>query len=134
MFGELIELMDIGVIRFPYEYDGRDFVKIKKSESKDEEEFEEYELSDDEKLALVNIDLMKQEITAIEKISNKENTSVTYALSSEAVRKNYHDDRAYVLILLAHRLYELRRKNTVRQHREDADDFIFEFKAPKKYF
>lgn len=67
MFEELIELMDIGVIRFPYEYDGRDFVKIKKSESKDEEEFEEYELSDDEKLALVNIDLMKQEITAIEK-------------------------------------------------------------------
>lgn len=134
MFEELIELMDIGVIRFPYEYDGRDFIKIKKSESKDEEEFEEYELSDDEKLALVNIDLMKQEITAIEKTTNKENTSVTYALSSEAVRKNYHDDRAYVLILLAHRLYELRRKNAVRQHREDVDDFIFEFKTPKKYF
>lgn len=134
MFEELIELMDIGVIRFPYEYDGRDFIKIKKSENKDEEEFEEYELSDDEKLALVNIDLMKQEITAIEKTTNKENTSVTYALSSEAVRKNYHDDRAYVLILLAHRLYELRRKNTVRQHREDTNDFIFEFRTPKKYF
>lgn len=134
MFEELIELMDIGVIRFPYEYDGRDFIKIKKSENKDEEEFEEYELSDDEKLALVNIDLMKQEITAIEKTTNKENTSVTYALSSEAVRKNYHDDRAYVLILLAHRLYELRRKNTVRQRREDTNDFIFEFRTPKKYF
>lgn len=134
MFEEFIELIDLGVIRFPYEYDGRDFVKVKKSTDKDEEEFEEYELSDDEKLALINIDLMKSEITAIEKTTNKENTSVTYALSSEAVRKNYHDDRAYVLILLAHRLYELRRKNTVRQHREDTDDFIFEFKAPKKYF
>lgn len=87
MFEEFIELIDLGVIRFPYEYDGRDFVKVKKSTDKDEEEFEEYELSDDEKLALINIDLMKSEITAIEKTTNKENTSVTYALSSEAVRK-----------------------------------------------
>ena len=132
MFEECIELMDLGIIHFPYEYDGRDFIKVKEIENK-EEKFEEYELSGDEKLALANIDLMKQEIAAIEKISNKENTTITYALSSEAVRKNYHDDRAYVLILLAHRLYELRRKNTVRQTRESDEEFHVIFKKPKTY-
>ena len=132
MFEECIELMDLGVIRFPFEYDGRDFIKVKESE-KNEENFEEYELSNEEKLALANIDLMKAEITAIQKIENKEKTTVTYALSPEAVKKNYHDDRAYVLILLAHRLYELRRKNTVRQQREPEEEVYFKFRQPKTY-
>lgn len=132
MFEECIELMDLGVIRFPYEYDGRDFIKVTSVENK-EEVIEEHELSNDEKLALANIDLMKAEITAIEKTTNKEKTTATYALSPEAVRKNYHDDRAYVLILLAHRLYELRRKNTVRQTRESDEEFHVIFKKPKTY-
>lgn len=132
MFEECIELLDLGVIRFPYEYDGRDFIKVKES-GKNEESFEEYELSNEEKLALANIDLMKSEITAIQKIQNKEKTTVTYALSPEAVKKNYHDDRAYVLILLAHRLYELRRKNTVRQTRESDEEFHVIFRKPKSY-
>ena len=132
MFEECIELMDLGVIRFPYEYDGRDFIKVTSVENK-EEVIEEHELSNDEKLALANIDLMKAEITAIEKTTNKEKTTATYALSPEAVRKNYHDDRAYVLILLAHRLYELRRKNTVRQTRESDEEFHVIFRKPKSY-
>jgi hypothetical protein len=132
MFEECIELMDLGVIRFPYEYDGRDFIKVKEVE-KGEEKFQEHELSNEEKLALANIDLMKAEITAIEKTTNKEKTTVTYALSPEAVHKNYHDDRAYVLILLAHRLYELRRKNTVRQTRESDEEFHVIFRKPKSY-
>ena len=132
MFEECIELMDLGVIRFPYEYDGRDFIKVKEVE-KGEEKFQEHELSNEEKLALANIDLMKAEITAIEKTTNKEKTTATYALSPEAVHKNYHDDRAYVLILLAHRLYELRRKNTVRQTRESDEEFHVIFKKPKTY-
>lgn len=133
MFEECIELMDLGVIRFPFEYDGRDFIKVKENVEKGEETFKEYELSNEEKLALANIDLMKAEITAIEKIENKEKTTVTYALSPEAVKKNYHDDRAYVLILLAHRLYELRRKNTVRQTRESDEEFHVIFRKPKSY-
>lgn len=132
MFEELIELMDIGVIRFPYEYDGKDYIKIKDIVD-GEETFTEHELTPDEKISLANIDLMKQEITSIEKTTNKENTSVTYALSSEAVRKNYHDDRAYVLILLAHRLYEIRRKSSVRQEREDSEVVALKFRQPKSY-
>lgn len=132
MFEECIELMDLGVIHFPYEYDGRDFIKVT-SIVDGEEVIQEHELSNDEKLALANIDLMKAEITAIEKTTNKEKTTATYALSPEAVRKNYHDDRAYVLILLAHRLYELRRKNTVRQTRESDEEFHVIFRKPKSY-
>lgn len=50
----------------------------------------------------------------MQKTTNPENTTVTYALPPDRIHK-MHDDRAYTLVLLAHRLYELRRKDKVRQ-------------------
>ena len=68
----------------------------------------------EEQTTWVNIDLMKNEITSMQKTTNSENTTVTYALPPDRIHK-MHDDRAYTLVLLAHRLYELRRKDKVRQ-------------------
>lgn len=56
---------------------------------------------------------MKAEITSIYKTENQEKTSVSYALSKEKENK-MHDDRFYVAILLAHRLYEIRRSSSIR--------------------
>lgn len=133
MVEEFIELMNLGVIHFPYEYNGNDFVKVKSGIDKitGDELFSPYDLSDEEKMALVNIDLMKTEITSIHKFSNQENTSVTYALSKEKENR-MHDDRFYVAIMLAHRLYELRRgakvnNGNVQKHNVS----MFSFKTPQ---
>lgn len=133
MVEEFIELMNLGVIRFPYEYGGNDFVRMKTGIDKvtGDEIFTPYDLSDAEKLALTNIDLMKNEITNIHRFSNQENTSVTYALSKEKERK-MHDDRFYCVIMLAHRLYKLRRgaktNNGVTKQQSTA---MFSFKTPQ---
>lgn len=84
MVEEFIELMELGVIRFPYSYSGADFLKIVKGVNEDGEEIlENYMLSQDEKLHLSQIDLMKTEICSIHKSQNAEGTSVTYALAKE---------------------------------------------------
>lgn len=116
MFEELIELMNLGVVHFPLEYNGGDYVQVVDSVDKatGQEILKTHELSLDEQTAWVNIDLMKNEITSVQKTTNPENTSVTYALPPDRANK-MHDDRAYTLVLLAHRLYELRRKDKVRQ-------------------
>ena len=116
MFEELIELMNLGVIHFPLEYNGGDYVQVVDGVDKEtgQEILKTHELSLDEQTAWVNIDLMKNEITSMQKTTNPENTSVTYALPPDRANK-MHDDRAYTLVLLAHRLYELRRKDKVRQ-------------------
>lgn len=109
MVEELIELMDLGVIRFPYEYSGQDVIKyISGKDENGEEIMDTHELSFEEKLALTNIDLLKQEVTSIHKFQNAEKTSTTYALPKDKENK-MHDDRFYTLIMLAHRLYEIRR-------------------------
>lgn len=116
MFEELIELMNLGVIHFPLEYNGGDYVQVVDGIDKatGQEILKTHELSLEEQTSWVNIDLMKNEITSMQKTTNPENTSVTYALPPDRINK-LHDDRAYTLVLLAHRLYELRRKDKVRQ-------------------
>lgn len=135
MFKELIELIDLGVIKFPYEYDGGDYINMIKSADDEEEIQENYELSAEEKISLAELDLLKAEITSIQKITNKDKTSETYQLSTEAQRKGYHDDRAYSLILLAHRLYELRHQNIISKTKAkpSIDDFLGLTRQAKKY-
>lgn len=104
MVDEFIELMDLGVIKFPYEFK-QEFISIAKKEKNSEQEtIEKYQLSEKEIVALTNIDLMKVETTSIYKFENAEKTKRTYALSKDK-EKILHDDRFYVLIMLAHRLY-----------------------------
>ncbi len=112
MVDELIELMDSGVIKFPYEFK-QEFISIaKNNNNSNEETIESYQLSEKEIIALQNIDMMKTETTSIYKYENQEKTTKTYALAKD--KENIlHDDRFYVLIMLAHRLYQLRRGQTI---------------------
>ena len=87
MFEELIELMNLGVIHFPLEYNGGDYVQVVDGVDK----------------------ATGQEILKTHELSLDEQT-----LPPDRANK-MHDDRAYTLVLLAHRLYELRRKDKVRQ-------------------
>lgn len=122
MVEEFIELMNLGVIKLPYDFKGNDFIKIIKKEDNNinEEEFETYDLSDDEMLSLTQIDLMKKEITSIHRFKNPEGTSVSYALSKEKENK-MHDDRFYVAIMLAHRLHEIRRGQIINKTNNEVD-------------
>lgn len=122
MVDEFIELMDLGVIKFPYEFK-QEFLSVAKIDKKTNEEIiEKYQLSEKEIVALTNIDLMKTETTAIYKYENAEKTKRTYALSKDK-ESVLHDDRFYVLIMLAHRLYELRRCQTIQDTPDESLSF-----------
>lgn len=132
MVEEFIDLMDLGVITMPFEYSGNDYLRLSKGvDSKTGEEiFEAYELSEAERSALVEMDLMKTEITSIHKFTNPEKTSVTYALSKDK-ENTMHDDRFYAMIMLAHRLYEIRRGETVVKNRKVDKRVKVAFRKPK---
>lgn len=127
MVEEFIELFNLGVIKLPSEYSGQDFLRIPQENGEDEI----YYLSQEEKISLNQIDLMKTEITSIHKITNPENTSVRYALPKEKENR-MHDDRFYVMILLAHRLYELRRSKAMNTRKKTKDSSAWlQMRAPK---
>ena len=130
MVRELIELIELGVLRFPYEYSGSDYIQIIKNISTLSDESELYRLHDEEKLALMQIDMMKSEITSIHRYTNSENTTEIFALSKEK-ENTMHDDRFYVAIMLAHRLYELRRGKVIAKQKSASESGIrFMYKRP----
>ncbi len=127
MVEEFIELMDLGVIRFPKEFDStKDYVRLTNANG---DHIEDKFLSEDERVSLVEIDLMKEEITNIQKYTNADKTSATYALAKDK-ENTMHDDRFYVAIMLAHRLYELRRGTVVAPPEAYKNTSLIMMKAP----
>jgi len=118
MTEELIELMSLDLIKFPREYGRSGYISLSRMLDNGEEESYEHSLSWEEESALVNIDVLKAEVTSIYRYKNSENTTVTYALPQDKINK-MNDDRFYTLIMLAHHLYGLRRNNLLGSSKEN---------------
>lgn len=121
MVEELKELLELDLIKFTKEYDGKGFVNLI-SDNEKERNIKEYFLSDEEIIAFANIDLMKEETVSIHRFKSG-NGNVSYDLPKEKENK-IGDDRFYTLLLLAHFLYELRRESITTQETND-DDYLF---------
>ena len=119
MVEELIMLMMADLIKFPKEYNGKPEIPITVDGKKNNEIDIRYRpLSIEEQVALINIDIMKTEVTSIHRFGTDVN--VRYSLPKEK-EKTHHDDRFYTLILLAHYLYELRREDQLNKGKEEVD-------------
>ena len=121
MCGELLELMSLDLIKFPKEYDGKGYIiqEVYSEETK-ETEIKERSLSLDEEIALINIDAMKSEIIQIHKFKDANGNIIRYANPDQ----HAHDDRFYSLLLLAHKLYEIRRKNMIVQESNNTTNWL----------
>lgn len=119
MVDEFIELMGLDLIKFPKEYDGKGYIAISE-DINGESKLINKNLTMEEEVALINLDILKTEITSIHKFENVEGTSKTYKLSKDKERK-MGDDRFYSIIMLAHYLYELRRNKIVNREVQQAN-------------
>ena len=125
IYGELQKMAMLDLIKFT-NYDNKDFVLLENKKG----ELESHELSQTEKIALVNIELMKSEVSYMCRYDTA-NGGVQYELTRE-MRNKMHDDRAYTLALAAYALSEKRRKDlTVVEKNYDADFFFV--RQPKQY-
>lgn len=109
MVDEFIELMQLDLFKFPKEYDGKGYVTLQKQVG-DEIKLVQKHLSLEEEVSLINMDILKTEITSIYKFENPEKTSKSYKLPKDKERI-MSDDRFYTMIMLAHYLHDLRRNN-----------------------
>lgn len=119
MVNRLIDLMNLGLIEFPEEYNGSGSVDI---ESDTEESgLKRVRLSKEEELALINIDICKEETKMIHRYKTL-NGKERFDTRIDMARK-IHDDRFFVLCLLANELYELRETdmNTKNKSKKEKD-------------
>ncbi|MFC0903856.1 hypothetical protein ACFHWD_04020 [Clostridium sp. MT-14] len=114
MVEEFIELMKLDLLKFPKEYNGKGYITLERKKKNGEIELYDKKLSREEETALMQMDLLKIELTAIHKITNPENTNKTYRIPKDK-ESTIHDDRFYTIILLSHFLYNLRRENIINK-------------------
>lgn len=119
MAEELIELLNLDLIRFTREYDGKDIISIPVDDNKEKREFNEHRVTLEEEIALKNIDILKEETVSIHRFKSTTG-NVTYDLAKDKYGK-ISDDRFYALLLCAHFLYDLRRNTLVKKEVEEFD-------------
>ncbi len=119
------KMCQLNLIKFT-EYDGKDEITV----INDDGEFERYTLSPEQKLALANIELAKNELSYMCRYDTP-NGGVQYELERSKQNK-MHDDRAYTMALGAYALSTLRRHDLVTVQRTESADF-FMARPPKTY-
>lgn len=114
IFDAADKMTKLGVVSFPADTEGRDYI-IKINDDGTEER---YDLSIEEQVALIQIELMKTEIITMCKYDS--GGKVTYNYPPE-MRNKMHDDRAYVYGLLCWYLAQLRRGQIINKPQEPVD-------------
>ena len=102
IYDALQKMSNLDLIKYT-EYDNKEFILL---ENKDGH-FVEYTLSEEERLALVNINLLKTEVSYMCRYDTP-NGGVQYELAREK-KNTMHDDRAYTAAMAAYALAKLRR-------------------------
>ena len=108
IYDALQKMANLNLIKFT-DYDNKDHIMLDKKNG----EFEKYELSFDEKLALTNINLLKVETSYMCRYDTP-NGGVQYELAKDK-KNTMHDDRAYTLAMGAYALAKLRREDLLQK-------------------
>ncbi|WP_244661014.1 terminase [Paenibacillus sp. CFBP 13594] len=128
MFDALIEMMSLDLITFTETYDNKGFLTLVDEDG----ESKQYKLSSDEEIALVNVDIAKEELVSIYAFKST-NGSVRYDLPPDKLNK-IGDDRAYTIAMLAWYLRNLRRESITKKKKAISDPSnFFHMRKPKIY-
>ena len=111
MYSDGIEMIHQDLIMFPPPVPGSGKLEL--------EDGRIINLTKDEMRAMVELDMVKEEIVSIKK-SKTTAGNIRFALAPDKAR-NMHDDRAYCLAACAYYLFELRRKEQYAKKRPKAD-------------
>lgn len=136
MFDALIEMLNLGLIELTETYDNKDFLTIPVSSKGEEISYVKRNLTDEEKIALVNIDCAKEEMAMTYKFDGT-NGAYRYDLPQDK-KATAHDDRAYTMAMLGWYLQQIRREKIIKKQRKKssniADAFMFTAPTIKKRF
>lgn len=112
IYDALIDMVHSDLIEFTAEYENRGYLL----DTDKNGNVKKLDLTKGEELALVNLDLMKDQIVNIERIRTPSGRD-KFQLSADKSRR-MHDDHAYVLALLGYGLYTYRRDNEKAKNKQ----------------
>ena len=123
MFNNALEMLNLNLISFTESYDNKGCITITEEDknNKGEQISKSYDLSFEEELALINIDLLKEEVIAMCRFENQ-NGGYRWDISDDKKwTTSGFDDRAYCFAMAGHYLWELRHKDTILRNEQKSN-------------
>lgn len=111
-----------GLIVFPEDLNVRNELTFTKTNEDGSIETRYEKANFDEVNALVQLSLLKEELTGIEK-NKKSGTTIVFEQSIEAKKQGKHDDRADCFVLIASELAKLREKEALDSVEKPENDY-----------
>ena len=112
LFEALKEMVNLDLVVFPEEYNGKGYILLKENEKDIEGTMRN--LSEDEELSLNNIDLLKEELINIYETKSSTSSKANFGLPKDKEKK-MHDDRVFTLAMSCWYLQQLRRNDIVNK-------------------
>ncbi len=124
IYDALGKMTKLNLIEFT-DYDKKDYLSIEN----DDNSFTTINLTEEEKIALLQIELLKNETSYMCRYDNP-NGGVQYELARDK-KNTMHDDRAYTLAMGAYALAVLRRTDLITKPKQQSNSFEVKFRQPK---
>lgn len=124
IYDALAKLTKLNLIEFT-NYDNKDYLTVENEKG----EFITYNLTEEEKLALLHIEIMKNETSYMCRYDTP-NGGVQYELAKDK-RNRMHDDHAYVLAMGAYALALKRRIDLISKPKYQNTEVQFKFRKPQ---
>lgn len=109
-----------GLVIFPASVNLRNELEIEEEHEDGNITIRYEKVSNKELAPLVEFDTMKDEIVATQKVK-KQNNTVQFGLTPDAISRNCHDDRVDVCCMILDRLMELRAQQTLTVEQKESD-------------
>ena len=123
MYGDLEKIVKLNLMKFT-DYDGKDHITLEG----EDDEFQEVVLSQEEQMALAQINLLKNEMSYMCRYESA-GGGISYDLVRDK-RNTMHDDRSYTAAMAAFALSSKRRKDLIKKPKTKKIIPVFSFRAP----
>lgn len=111
-----------GLVMFPKSLNARNELEIEETLTDGTITMRYEKVTFDEKNSLIQIDLAKEEVVAMQK-QKRPNGTIVFELSPDAKQKNMHDDRVDCVVMICNRLMELRAQEALELEEKPHSDF-----------
>lgn len=111
-----------GIFTFPASLNARGEIEFEEIDAEGISHIRYEKCNFEESTALIQIDLAKEELVALQKIK-RPNGTILFDLSPDAKSRNFHDDRADVIAMICNRLMELRIQDALEVEEKPKTEF-----------
>ena len=133
MYENTSDALNQGLVIFPKDSNGRGEMEFENKDGEGNTVIEKVKMSQKQLSAIIEIEMLKYELTAMEKSKNTTTGRISFDLMASRKSENLHDDRADCVAMLCDYLMDLRAQEKLSGFKQEKADYSKLLTGRKKH-